>query len=170
MWIVHMVKLRHIFWNGWSKTLRKSISSNFPFYHFFLYYHLFLIVCLHGIHYVQINSSMGFLVNCNFMFTWSGLWETYTKCLQKCWLYRAQASWLNINCRSDSSRKASSELLSKIVGHGEDTGFQVPCLIVAANDDQDSFTMAIQEATMVFFIILFIWMIIYIIEYAYCCT
>ncbi|PNX90933.1 mitochondrial rho GTPase 1-like protein, partial [Trifolium pratense] len=52
--------------------------------------------------------------------------------------------------RSDeSSWKASSELLIKVAGHGKDTGFQVPCLIVAAKEDQDSFTMAIQEATMV---------------------
>jgi mitochondrial Rho GTPase 1 len=52
--------------------------------------------------------------------------------------------------RSDeSSWEASSELLLKITGHGEDTGFQVPCVIVAAKDDQDSFTMDIPEATMV---------------------
>ncbi|AES96214.1 mitochondrial Rho GTPase 1 [Medicago truncatula] len=54
-----------------------------------------------------------------------------------------------VHDRSDSSWKTSSELLSKIAGHGEDTGFQVPCLTVAVNDDQDSFTMAIQETTMV---------------------
>ncbi|XP_045812749.1 mitochondrial Rho GTPase 1-like [Trifolium pratense] len=55
-----------------------------------------------------------------------------------------------VHDRSDeSSWKASCELLSKIVGHGEETGFEVPCLIVAAKEDQDSFTMAIQEATVV---------------------
>ncbi|KAL6500462.1 Mitochondrial Rho GTPase 1 [Orobanche hederae] len=55
-----------------------------------------------------------------------------------------------VHDRSDeSSWKASSELLLKIAGHGEDTGFLVPCLIVAANNDQDSFTMAIHEATRV---------------------
>ncbi|KAK2425750.1 mitochondrial Rho GTPase [Trifolium repens] len=55
-----------------------------------------------------------------------------------------------VHDRSDeSSWRASSELLLKIASHGENTGFQVPCLIVAAKDDQDSFTMAIQEANMV---------------------
>jgi len=57
--------------------------------------------------------------------------------------------------------------LLKIARHGEDTGFQVPSLIVAAKDDQDSFTMAIQEATMVFFIILSICIVIYVIVHAY---
>ncbi|AES96221.2 Rho GTPase [Medicago truncatula] len=52
--------------------------------------------------------------------------------------------------RSDeSSWKASYELLLKIVRHGEDTGFQVPCLMVAAKDDKDSFTMVIEEETTV---------------------
>ncbi|XP_058774841.1 mitochondrial Rho GTPase 1-like [Vicia villosa] len=63
----------------------------------------------------------------------------------------------------ESSWKESSELLLKVAGHGERTGFQVPCLIVATKDDQDSLTMAIQEATAVFFIISFICMIIFII-------
>lgn len=55
-----------------------------------------------------------------------------------------------VHDRSDeSSWKASSELLVEIAGHGEDTGFEVPCLIVAAKDDLDSFPMAIQESTRV---------------------
>lgn len=74
-------------------------------------------------------------------------------------------SWLGIHFRSDeSSWKASSELLVEIAGHGEDTGFEVPCLIVAAKDDLDSFPMAIQESTRVFSIDLFICMILYLIE------
>jgi len=82
-----------------------------------------------------------------------------------------EPSLLNINFRSDeSSWKASSELFLKITGHGEDTGFQVPCVIVAAKDDQDSFTMDIPEASMVFFIILFICVVIHIIAHVYCCT
>ena len=60
---------------------------------------------------------------------------------------------LNIHCRSDeSSWRASSKLLAEIAGHGEDSGFEVPCLIVAAKDDQVSFTMAAQESTRVIFI------------------
>ncbi|XP_061337998.1 mitochondrial Rho GTPase 1-like [Gastrolobium bilobum] len=55
-----------------------------------------------------------------------------------------------VHDRSDeSSWKTSSELLVEIAGHGEDTGFEVPCLIVAAKDDLDSFPMAIQESTRV---------------------
>lgn len=53
--------------------------------------------------------------------------------------------------RSDeSSWRTASELLVEIAGHGEDTGFEVPCLIVAAKDDLDSFPSAIQESTRVF--------------------
>ncbi|MED6186190.1 Mitochondrial Rho GTPase 1 [Stylosanthes scabra] len=55
-----------------------------------------------------------------------------------------------VHDRSDeSSWKTSSELLVEIAGHGEDTGYEVPCLIVAAKDDLDSFPMAIQESTRV---------------------
>ncbi|KAI9098942.1 hypothetical protein K1719_024709 [Acacia pycnantha] len=55
-----------------------------------------------------------------------------------------------VHDRSDeSSWKTASELLVDIAGHGEDTGFEVPCLIVAAKDDLDSFSMAIQESTRV---------------------
>ncbi|XP_045812650.1 mitochondrial Rho GTPase 1-like isoform X2 [Trifolium pratense] len=50
-----------------------------------------------------------------------------------------------VHDRSDNSSWKASELLLKIAGHGEDTGFQVPCLIVAAEEDQDSFTMAVKE-------------------------
>ncbi|GAU42768.1 hypothetical protein TSUD_239310, partial [Trifolium subterraneum] len=52
-----------------------------------------------------------------------------------------------VHDRSDKSSLKASELLLKIAGHGEDTGFQVPCLIVAAEEDQDSFTMAVQEVS-----------------------
>ena len=36
-----------------------------------------------------------------------------------------------------------------VASHGEDTGYEVPCLIVAAKDDLNSFPMAIQESTRV---------------------
>jgi Ras family protein T1 len=52
-----------------------------------------------------------------------------------------------VHDRSDeASWKASSELLERIASHGEQTGFEVPCLIVAAKDDLDSFTLAIQDS------------------------
>ncbi|KAL5776447.1 hypothetical protein ACOSP7_009373 [Xanthoceras sorbifolium] len=43
----------------------------------------------------------------------------------------------------------ATELLVEVATHGEDTGFEVPCLIVAAKDDLDSFSMAIQDSTRV---------------------
>lgn len=58
----------------------------------------------------------------------------------------------------ESSWRTASELLVEIAGHGEDTGFEVPCLIVAAKDDLDSFPTAIQETTRVFF---FLWLIFF---------
>ncbi len=41
-------------------------------------------------------------------------------------------------------------MLVEVAGHCEDTGFEVPCLIVAAKDDLDSFPMAIQDSTRVY--------------------
>ncbi|KAB2018728.1 hypothetical protein E1A91_D08G252300v1 [Gossypium mustelinum] len=49
----------------------------------------------------------------------------------------------------ESSWKRATELLMDVAGHGEDTGYEVPCLIVAAKDDLDSFPMAIQNSTRV---------------------
>ncbi|KAJ6928794.1 hypothetical protein NC652_012820 [Populus alba x Populus x berolinensis] len=46
-----------------------------------------------------------------------------------------------------SSWKRATELLVDVASHGEDTGYEVPCLIVAAKDDLNSFPMAIQEST-----------------------
>lgn len=67
-----------------------------------------------------------------------------------------------IHLRSvESSWRASSELLVNIAGHGENTGFEVPCLIVAAKDDLESFTSAIQDSIRVFFINLLICMTVF---------
>ncbi|KDP23523.1 hypothetical protein JCGZ_23356 [Jatropha curcas] len=49
----------------------------------------------------------------------------------------------------ESSWRRATELLVEVASHGEDTGFEVPCLIVAAKDDLNSFPMAIQESTRV---------------------
>ena len=49
----------------------------------------------------------------------------------------------------ESSWKRTTELLVEVASHGEDTGFEVPCLIVAAKDDLDSFPLAIQHSTRV---------------------
>jgi hypothetical protein len=54
-------------------------------------------------------------------------------------------------CSSNAfSWERATELLVEVASHGEDTGFEVPCLIVAAKDDLESFPMAIQNSTRVF--------------------
>ncbi|GMG99715.1 hypothetical protein Nepgr_001555 [Nepenthes gracilis] len=47
------------------------------------------------------------------------------------------------------SWKKVTELLVDVAGHGEDTGYEVPCLIVAAKDDLDPYPMAIHDSTRV---------------------
>ena len=51
----------------------------------------------------------------------------------------------------ESSWKKATDLLVEVASHGEDTGYEVPCLIVAAKDDLDSFPLAIQDSTRVIF-------------------
>ncbi|XP_059456961.1 mitochondrial Rho GTPase 1-like isoform X2 [Corylus avellana] len=47
------------------------------------------------------------------------------------------------------SWERATELLVEVASHGKDTGFEVPCLIVAAKDDLDSFSMARLNSTRV---------------------
>ncbi|CAN6715026.1 hypothetical protein ACFX13_010562 [Malus domestica] len=49
----------------------------------------------------------------------------------------------------ESSWRRATELLIEVASHGETTGFEVPCLIVAAKDDLDAFPSAIQHSTRV---------------------
>ncbi|RZC80907.1 hypothetical protein C5167_043483 [Papaver somniferum] len=49
----------------------------------------------------------------------------------------------------EKSWKRATELLVDVAGHGEDSGFEVPCLIVAAKDDLDPFPLSIQNSTRV---------------------
>lgn len=86
----------------------------------------------------------------------------------KCWLFKAQLiKYSLIHLRSvESSWRASSELLVNIAGHGENTGFEVPCLIVAAKDDLESFTSAIQDSIRVFFVNLLIYVIVFEISHS----
>ncbi|KAG0468484.1 hypothetical protein HPP92_017812 [Vanilla planifolia] len=48
-----------------------------------------------------------------------------------------------------SSFNKATELLIKVASHGENTGFEVPCLIVSAKDDLNSYPLAIQDSTRV---------------------
>ena len=49
----------------------------------------------------------------------------------------------------ESSWKRATELLVEVATHGEATGYEVPCLMVSAKDDLDSFPICIQESTRV---------------------
>ncbi|KAF8392435.1 hypothetical protein HHK36_022777 [Tetracentron sinense] len=49
----------------------------------------------------------------------------------------------------ETSWKRAKDLLVEVASHGEDSGFEVPCLIVAAKDDLDLYPMAIQDSTRV---------------------
>ncbi|KAJ4967913.1 hypothetical protein NE237_014614 [Protea cynaroides] len=49
----------------------------------------------------------------------------------------------------ESSWKRATELLVEVASHGEASGFEVPCLIVAAKDDLDTYPKAIQDSTRV---------------------
>ncbi|KAH0923531.1 hypothetical protein HID58_023549, partial [Brassica napus] len=49
----------------------------------------------------------------------------------------------------ESSWKRATELLVEVATHGEATGYEVPCLMVSAKDDLDSFPISIQESTRV---------------------
>ncbi|XP_078152022.1 mitochondrial Rho GTPase 1-like isoform X1 [Carex rostrata] len=49
----------------------------------------------------------------------------------------------------ESSWKRAKELLMLVAAHGENTGYEVPCLIVSAKDDLDPYPLAIQDSTRV---------------------
>ncbi|CAL5330258.1 unnamed protein product [Camellia sinensis] len=49
----------------------------------------------------------------------------------------------------ESSWKRATELLVEVASHGEATGYEVPCLIVAAKDDLDPFPTGIHDSTRV---------------------
>ncbi|WOH11568.1 hypothetical protein DCAR_0831057 [Daucus carota subsp. sativus] len=49
----------------------------------------------------------------------------------------------------EESWKKTTELLLKVASHGEATGYEVPCLIVAAKDDLEPHMAALQDSTRV---------------------
>ncbi|XP_047310563.1 mitochondrial Rho GTPase 1-like [Impatiens glandulifera] len=49
----------------------------------------------------------------------------------------------------ESSWNRAAELLLEVASHGEATGYEVPCLIIAAKDDLDPFPTEIQDSTRV---------------------
>ncbi|KAK2976288.1 hypothetical protein RJ640_019771 [Escallonia rubra] len=47
------------------------------------------------------------------------------------------------------SLRRAAELLMEVARRGEESGFGVPCLLIAAKDDLDSYPMAIQDSAMI---------------------
>lgn len=53
--------------------------------------------------------------------------------------------------RSDEySWKRSRELLVEVARKGEETGYGVPCLLIAAKEDRDPYPMAVQDSMRVY--------------------
>ncbi|CAL5387527.1 unnamed protein product [Camellia sinensis] len=52
-------------------------------------------------------------------------------------------------CSDESSWERATELLVEVASHGEATGYEVPCLIVAPKDDLDPFPTGIHDSTRV---------------------
>ncbi|KAK8635926.1 hypothetical protein V6N13_004638 [Hibiscus sabdariffa] len=53
------------------------------------------------------------------------------------------------DCSDEYSWKRSRELLLDVARQGEDSGYGVPCLLIAAKDDLDPFPMSLQNSTRV---------------------
>ena len=65
---------------------------------------------------------------------------------------------LSCFCSSDeNSWRKAKDLLVQVASHGENTGFEVPCLIVSAKDDLDPYPLAIQDLTRVCYVSWFLW-------------
>ncbi|CAA6659435.1 unnamed protein product [Spirodela intermedia] len=47
----------------------------------------------------------------------------------------------------ESSWKKATDLLIQVASHGENNGFEVPCLIVSAKDDLDPYPLSVKDAT-----------------------
>ncbi|CAL5424302.1 unnamed protein product [Camellia sinensis] len=57
--------------------------------------------------------------------------------------------WTESAFSDESSWKRATELLVEVASHGEATGYEVPCLIVAPKDDLDPFPTGIHDSTRV---------------------
>lgn len=49
----------------------------------------------------------------------------------------------------ETSWKRAADLLVDVASHGEATGYEMPCLIVAAKDDLEPYLTEIQDSTRV---------------------
>ncbi|ONK78440.1 uncharacterized protein A4U43_C02F18780 [Asparagus officinalis] len=49
----------------------------------------------------------------------------------------------------ENSWKKAMDLLLQVASHGENSGYEVPCLIVSAKDDLDPYPLVIQDSTRV---------------------
>ncbi|KAF9618858.1 hypothetical protein IFM89_002726 [Coptis chinensis] len=53
------------------------------------------------------------------------------------------------DCSDEQSWKKATKMLIDVASHGEGSGFEVPCLIVAAKEDLDPYSMAAQDSVRV---------------------
>ncbi|XP_042390744.1 mitochondrial Rho GTPase 1-like isoform X1 [Zingiber officinale] len=51
----------------------------------------------------------------------------------------------------ENNWKKARELLEQVASHGENTGFEVPCLVIAAKDDLDPYSLSVEDSTRVAF-------------------
>ncbi|XP_020101730.1 mitochondrial Rho GTPase 1-like isoform X2 [Ananas comosus] len=54
-----------------------------------------------------------------------------------------------IGSSDENSWKRAKELLVRVATHGENSGFEIPCLIISAKDDLEPYPSAIQDSTRV---------------------
>lgn len=66
------------------------------------------------------------------------------------YLRSSEVDTLYFSSSDESSWKRATELLVEVASHGENTGYGVPCVMVAAKDDLDPYPMAIHDSTRVF--------------------
>lgn len=72
----------------------------------------------------------------------------------------------SVSSSDEYSWKRARELLMEVARRGEETGYGMPCLLVAAKDDLDPYPMAVQDSDRVSIMHLLIGYVLYI-EHTY---
>lgn len=129
----------------------------------------FRMIFLNNIKKVIENIMTGNLL---YFLEWSNL-KSYTQqqCCSCFWIYLFMQivynflytkcyACLNGSC-DEFSWQRTRDLLVEVATHGENTGYEVPCLIVAAKDDLDQSPLALQESTRVSLLHVRYWFVIF---------
>ena len=66
-----------------------------------------------------------------------------------CWVQEMCTICFCVYSSDESSWSQASELLLEVAAHGEQTGFEVPCLLVAAKDDLGPNAAAVSDSARV---------------------